>query len=107
MLLVAALAISGVTQWRSWRRLRGALAACELRPFGATWRYLLLAVTPAVSWGALVLLAVATEELVHRPLIPEPMGRVALPLAVLLLALAGAGSMMFAVYAVFHVRRPP
>ena len=94
MLLVLLLGSVGLQAW-AWRSLqRRIIAGAGSKP-AALLRYGGWALVPFLLFTGLFLGAIGAEELSGAAVIPEPLGRAALPVAALLLGIAGLGRLIF------------
>jgi hypothetical protein len=91
MLLILLLASVGLQVW-AWRSLQKRVVSGAITKLGALLRYGAWALTSLLSFAGLFLAAVAAEELTGAAIIPEPLGRAVLPMAAVLLGVAGLGS---------------
>jgi len=94
MLLLLPLGAVALQSW-AWRSLRSRFLAGVVSKPAALVRYGGWALVPLLFWAGLLLGAVAAEELSGAAIISEPVGRATLPLAALLLAIAGLGWLSF------------
>jgi hypothetical protein len=105
MLLVLLLG-SVALQIRAWQTLRRRVVSGELTRLGGLVRYGAWAVAPGLLFVAAFLGLVGLEELSGAAIIPEPLGRAALPAAALLLGVAGLGWLCFSIQCA-RMRRAP
>jgi hypothetical protein len=96
MLLVLLVGSVALQAW-AWRRLRSRVAASEVTRLGASVRYAGWALAPLLLFVALFFGFVGLEELSGKAIISELMGRAALPVATLLLGIAGLGWVCFSI----------
>lgn len=105
MLLVTILVALAALQAWVWRNLAARVAGGTLTRLGAIVRYVLWALTPLGLLLVAFLAAVALEEWLGAAVIPELLGRAVLPLGVLVLGVAGLGSIGFGIRSIW-LNRP-
>lgn len=93
VLLVGSVALQA---W-AWRRLRRRVATGEFTRFGGSIRYGGWALVPLLLFVGVFFGLVGLEELSGGAIISEPMGRATLPMAILLLGIAGLGGVCFSI----------
>ena len=84
-------------QVREWRDLSGRVTSGTLTKGRAVRRYIIVALVPSLLLAVSFLGAVGLDEWFGVSLIGESMARAVWPLTILLLCLAGLGSIGFAV----------
>jgi hypothetical protein len=89
--------LAGVLQVREWRDLSGRVTSGGLTKGRAVRRYIIRALAPSLLLAASFLGAVGLDEWFGVSLVGESMARAVWPLTILLLSLAGLGSLGFAV----------
>ena len=105
MLLVLLLGSIGLQAW-AWRSLQRRVISGTVSKSGALLRYGGWALVPLVLFMGLFLGAIGAEELSGAAIIPEPLGRAALPVAALLLGVAGLGWLSFLILCALVWRAP-
>ena len=104
MFLLLLLGCVALQAW-AWVSLRGRVVSGSLTRLGAIVRYTGWAVAPLVLLAALFFGAVGLEEVTGAAVLPELLGRAALPAAAVLLGLAGLGAFFFSVQVAFVTPR--
>ena len=94
MLFLLPLASGALQAW-AWRHLCRRVRTGELTKLSAAVRYGSWAFTPLLLFVGSFFGAVGLEEWLEVSLVSEPMGRAALPMAVLLLGIGATGSIAF------------
>ena len=94
MLLVLLVGSVALQAW-AWQSLRRRVIGREMTRLGASVRYGGWAIAPLLLFIGSFLGFVGVEELSGSAIIPEPMGRVVLPMSALLLGIAGLGWVAF------------
>ena len=105
-MLLVLLAGSVALQAWAWRRLLRRVAAGEVARLEGSVRYGGWAVVPLLLLVAFFFGLVGLEELFDSAIIPELLGRAALPIAMLLLGVAALGWLCFSVFCAFIGRVP-
>jgi len=100
-MLLFLLAGSVALQAWAWQRLRRRVVSGGISRLGGSVRFGAWALAPLLAFVGFFLGLVGLEELSGAALIPEPVGRAALPIAALLLAIAGIGWLCFSIACVF------
>lgn len=96
MLLVLLVGSVALQVW-AWQRLRRRFISGGVTRLGGSVRYAGWALAPLLSFVGCFFGLVGLEELSGAAIIPEPLGRVALLTATLLLAIAGVGWLCFSI----------
>jgi len=104
MFLLLLLGCVAMQAW-AWVSLRRRIVSGSLTRLGAIVRYTGWAVAPLVLLAALFFGAVGLEEVTGAAVLPELIGRAALPAAAVLLGLAGLGAFCFCVQVAFVTPR--
>jgi hypothetical protein len=105
-MLPVLLAGSVALQAWAWRRLRRRVVAREVTRIAASVRYGGWAVAPLLLFVGFFFGLAGLEELFDSAIIPELLGRAALPIAMLLLGVAALGWLCFSVFCAFSRRIP-
>jgi len=100
MFLLLVLGCIALQAW-AWVSLRGRILSGSLTRLGAIARYTAWALAPLVLLAALFSGVVALEEVTGAAVLPDLLGRAALPAAAVLLGLAGLGVFSFSLQTVF------
>lgn len=96
MLLVLLVGSVALQAW-AWPRLQRRVVAGEVTRLGGSVRYGGWAVAPVLLFVGLFFGSVGLEELSGAAIISEPMARATLPIATLLLGIAGLGWVSFSI----------
>ena len=105
MLLVLLLGSIGLQAW-AWRSLQRRVTSGTVSKPAALLRYGGWALVPLLLFTGLFLGAIGAEELSGAAIIPELLGRAALPVAALLLGIAGLGWLSFLILCALVWRAP-
>jgi hypothetical protein len=105
-MFLAILAGSLVLQAWAWRHLRRRIASGDITRLGGSVRYGVWAAAPFFFCVGVFLGAVGIEEWSGGAIIPESLGRAALPIGALLLGLAFIGWISFTISSALIRRRP-
>lgn len=97
MILVLLVGVVALQAW-VWQRLRIRVLSGEITRLGALVRYAGWALLPALSCVAGFFGLVGLEEVSGAAIVPEPVGRLALPASALLLGVGVLGCVLFAAW---------
>lgn len=96
MFLLLLLGCIALQAW-AWRSLRSRIRSGGLTKLAAVVRYSAWALAPLAALTALFLGGIGLEEVTGAAVLPEPLGRAALPAAAALLCLAALGILSFGI----------